>query len=139
LYATGAIDRTTYAQRSQQRDEEVNEVKTERAEIIKQIPDLHKKDIVEVSVQQFCDSVKSRLAICDSPEVKRQFLQDYIEKIIYDRSQVTLIGSVPIKLQAYDDPDQPSDASKIGFSIIAEITRGNWWKYGKESRGKLPL
>lgn len=37
--------------------------------------------------------------------------------------QVTVCGAVPITLKAYDDPDQPSDVSKIEFRIEGEVNR----------------
>lgn len=34
---------------------------------------------------------------------------------------------VPIRLKAYEDPDQTSEASKIAFEIQSQIKRGNKW------------
>lgn len=44
-------------------------------------------------------------------------------KIIYSNDEVTVCGSVPVKLKAYEDPDQHTEVSKIDFNIPGEITR----------------
>ncbi|OGH80862.1 MAG: hypothetical protein A3I29_03790 [Candidatus Magasanikbacteria bacterium RIFCSPLOWO2_02_FULL_44_11] len=41
---------------------------------------------------------------CLDFNTKRQFLLDYVEKVSYREGQVTLRGSVPVKLKAYTDP-----------------------------------
>lgn len=127
LYASGTIDRPTYAERCQKHDNAISRAKTERSEIIKSIPALHKKDIVDVSIQQFCEAVKTRWAICKNYDLQRKFMLDFVEKIIYNNTNVTLIGSVPVKLKTYEDPDQPSEASKLEFRIEGQIKRGNKW------------
>lgn len=127
-YASGQINRATYAERCQNHDMEVAAIKAERSGIINRIPILHKKDIVDVSVRRYCESVKGRLAICvDDPESRREFIKDYVGEVIYNNMNVTLNGSVPIKLKVYEDPDQPSEVSRIKFKIEGQIQRGNKW------------
>jgi site-specific DNA recombinase len=127
MYASGKIDRPTYAEMRTKQDDKIAEAKSERADLISRIPLLHKKDIVEVSVQRYCESVKARFAICKDPESQREFMKDYINEVIYNNTKVVVKGSVPVKLKVYEDPDQPSEMSEINFNIEGEIKRGNKW------------
>jgi hypothetical protein len=123
IYAKGNLSRNLYAQKCLGYDNEINRAKAERNDLIKQIPILHKNGVIDMSIKRYCQSVKARLEKCVNFDSKRQFLLDYVEKIIYQKDHITLYGSIPIKLKAYEDPDQPSKASKIGFSIGSKIDR----------------
>lgn len=127
LYANNLISRETYGFRNQQLEKELLEIKAKRAELIKKVPDLHNKDIIQVSIQQYCESVKTRLAVCKSKDDIRELLQEYINKVLYNNTEVTIRGFIPINLKAYEDPDQTSDASRIEFNVAGKIKRGNKW------------
>lgn len=122
-YARGKITKREYSENSLRSDDQINRVKIERAELLKKIPLLHKRNIVEANIGQFCDTTRARFQKCTDFESKRQFLLDHIESIIYSPTKITIIGSVKIQLAAYNDPDQPSDASKITFRIEGSLTR----------------
>jgi DNA invertase Pin-like site-specific DNA recombinase len=117
-YAKGKFDRTEYNQKCLWYDNQNNKAKAERRELMKKIPLLHKGGVVDASVRQFCDTARAQLEKCNDFDSKRQFALDHIEKIIYDQGKTTIVGSVPIKLSAYSDPDQTSEAEKITFRII---------------------
>lgn len=121
LYAEGGLDRGKYGEKSLRYDNEIAKVQAERDDLIKRIPVLHKPEVVEMSVKQYCESVKLRLEKCQDFETKRQFLLDYVEQVTYQEGRVALHGSVPVKLQVYENQDQPSEASKIRFSITSPI------------------
>ena len=122
-YAKGEIDRAAYVEESRWHDNEIIRIKIERDDLMKQVPTLHKQNLVADSIREFCQSVKSEFERCIEPESQRKFLLDYIERIVYSRDGIMIRGSVPIKIEAYKDPDQPSDASKIPFCIQREITK----------------
>jgi len=127
LYATGDLDRGRYAQKSLWYDNEINKKGIERQELITKIPILHKKEVVDVSIRRFCDELQARIEICNDFNTKRQLFLDYIEKIVYKvqvkDGEVNLYGSIPVHLEAYNNPDQPSEVSKIGFCIEGIIPR----------------
>ncbi len=130
VYASGDLERDVYVTKSLGYDNEINKLKMERRELIKQIPLLHKKEIVDESILQFCNTAKIRFNRAKDFESKRKFLLDYVDKITYFDDNVVFHGSVPVKLKAYEDPDQPTEVSKIEFSIENKITRkervDNW-------------
>src|SRR3989338_1772861 len=91
--------------------------KLRQTKVIKSVPLLHKKEIVDVSIRQFCSAAKARFEKCSNFDSKRQFLLEHIEKVVYQKYKVMIRGSVPIKLRTYADPDQTSEVSKIPFQI----------------------
>jgi hypothetical protein len=52
---------------------------------------------VDASVRQFCATAKARLQACTDFDANRQFLVDHVERVIYDRYNVTVTGSVPVQ------------------------------------------
>ncbi len=131
-FATGKINRGEYVKRCLSYDEELKQLKINKSKLLKQVPNLHDEEIIEVSIKRYCESVRSRLNLCNNSEKTREFLKDYITKVIYNNTSVTVVGSIPIKLKAYDDPDQVSDASKIQFRVEGKIKRGNKWMNHKK-------
>jgi len=102
-------------------DQQIIRTRAEKSELINKIPTLHQSDIVQRSIENYCKSVKVKLEKYTDLEYKRQLLLDCITKIIYIKGKMILYGSIPILLDAYTDPDQTSDASKIEFSIQTNI------------------
>ena len=54
-------------------------------------------------------------------ESKRQFLADYVARVVYARYKVTVRGSVPIMPKAGVGQDQSSGAATLEFGIEGEI------------------
>jgi hypothetical protein len=68
---------------------------------------------VDASVRQFCASANARLQASADFDAKRQFLVGHVARVIYNRYQVTIAGSVPV---------QPaSGETKLQFRIEGEI------------------
>lgn len=84
-------------------------LRVKQAELIKRIPLLQQSELVETSVAQYCEAAKVRYEKCDSFETKRQFLLDYIEKVVFWDEKIMVCGSVPVK--------SPEGESKIDFKI----------------------
>ncbi len=74
-------------------DQEPNALKHKKEEFTRGLPLLHTEDL---SIQQFCDTARARFERCSSFD---QFLAEHVERVIYDQYRVTVIGSVPIKMQ----------------------------------------
>ncbi len=101
-------------------DQELDALQSEKAEFVHGLPLLHTESI-EPSIQQFCDIARVRLERCVTFDDKRQFLTDYVERVIYDRYRVTVIGSVPIKMQFGNS--QEIETRKIAFCLRGEIDK----------------
>jgi hypothetical protein len=55
---------------------------------------------------------------------KREFLQKHIEQVTFTSGDVIVAGFVPIRLKAYENPDQSSELSKIGFKLQGKVRLG---------------
>jgi hypothetical protein len=78
-------------------------------------------DAIDESIREFCETASARLEACRHPESKRQFLLDYVQRVVYNRYKVTVRGSVPIR----SAPGlQSSEASTLAFTIGGEISAG---------------
>jgi hypothetical protein len=95
----------------------------------RRLPLLHKESI-DISIRQFSDAVRARLDACVSFDDKRQFLSDFVERIVYDRYRVTGVGSVPIKMQTSDARE--IETRKLSFSISGEIDKSSLHKKPRE-------
>jgi hypothetical protein len=72
---------------------------------------------VEHSIREFCDRAKASFERCSTFDMTRQFLLDHVQRIVYLRSKVTILGSVPVKRS-------PSEAPvPLPFRIDGELDR----------------
>ena len=58
---------------------------------------LRKSGAIDAGIAQFCEAARVRFAKCADFASKRQFLLDYVEKVVHVKDKVALHGSVPIK------------------------------------------
>jgi hypothetical protein len=68
---------------------------------------------VDASIRQFCASANARFHSCGDFDVRRQFLVDHVERVIYNRYKVTVVGFVPVQTA--------SGQAKLQFRIKGEI------------------
>lgn len=112
LYAAGDLDRESYVKRSQEYDEEIKTNGLEKLEIIKRIPVLYKEHIIDFSIKQYCENIRLRFEKCIDFQSKRNFLLNFVDRIIHESNRVTLYGLIPI-----GDNDE-----KLEFKIERNIT-----------------
>jgi hypothetical protein len=129
LYATGELSEEAYVNGNVALDGELHGLRLKRAEVV---PLLHSANAVDASLREFGETARARLEACRHPESKRQFLLDYVQRVVYNRYKVTVGGPVPIR----PVPGvQSSEASALAFRIEGEISAG--MLYGK-LRQRLP-
>jgi hypothetical protein len=84
---------------------------------------------IDARITEFCNGARARIATCTDFAAKQEFLQNYIEKVIYRRYKVTILGSLSIgSLDAIA-------ATKLTFRVEGEIDRA---KVRNQPRKKLP-
>jgi site-specific DNA recombinase len=120
LYASGHLAEAAYVDANISLDQELHELKSKKAEFVGGLPLLHLESI-EPSIRQFCDIARARFERCVTFDDRRQFLVDYVERVIYDRYRVTVIGGVPIKMQFGNSRE--IETRKIAFSLCGEIDK----------------
>jgi len=120
LYASGHLAEAAYVDANISLDQELHELKNKKAEFVGGLPLLHTESI-EPSIRQFCDIARIRFERCATFGDKRQFLVDHVDRVVYDRYRVTVIGSVPIKMQLSNS--QEIETRKIAFCLRGEIDK----------------
>jgi hypothetical protein len=75
----------------------------------------HHENFVNASTRQFCANANARFQACGDFDGKRQFLVDHVERVIYNRYKVTVVGSVPVQTA--------SGQARLQFRIRAEIDK----------------
>jgi hypothetical protein len=122
LYASGNLSEEAYVNANVEVDREVHALKLKKADVVRALPLLHKESI-EVSIRRLADAARARLDCCKSFEDKRQFLADFVERVVYERYRVTVVGSVPIRMQT--SAAREIETRKLSFSISGEIDKTN--------------
>jgi len=94
-------------------DQKLERLVREKAKLAAALRSPQHEDFVEASVRQFCATAKARVQACSDFDANRQFLVNHVERVIFDRYKVTLVGSVPLR--------PVSGASKLPFRIESKI------------------
>jgi hypothetical protein len=73
--------------------------------------------MVEKSIREYCARAKERLEKCVTFDMTRQFLIDHVQRIIYLRDKVTIVGNVPVQRGTFQS------AAPVPFRIEGELDR----------------
>jgi hypothetical protein len=68
---------------------------------------------VDASVRQFCATAKARLHACGDFDANRQFLVDHVERVTYNRYDIIIAGSIPVRTD--------SGETKLPFCIAGKV------------------
>jgi hypothetical protein len=85
----------------------------EKAELAAALRSPQQEEFVDASVRQFCANANARLQASADFDDKRQFLVGHVERVIYRRYDVTIVGSVPVQSASGD--------TKLPFRIEGKI------------------
>ena len=55
---------------------------------------------MDAGIRQLCATAKARLQACTDFDANRQFLVAYVERVIFNRYNVTIVGSVPLRTES---------------------------------------
>jgi site-specific DNA recombinase len=120
LYASGHLPEAAYVDANISLDQELHELRNRKAEFVGGLPPLY-TECIEPSIQQFCDLARVRFERCATFDDKRQFLVEHVERVIYDRYRVAVIGSIPIKMQWSNS--QEVETRRLAFCLSGEIDK----------------
>jgi hypothetical protein len=129
LYASEQFPRAEYIKKSLAYDEETNKLKMRKAELLDRVPLLNETAVIDQSIREYCEGARSRYEKCVDFDTTRQFLLDYVEKIVFLNDAVALYGSVPVRVRAGDGATR---VNWLRFCIDRNINR-------KETLTKLRL
>jgi hypothetical protein len=116
LYAADELSEEAYVNRNVALDRELHLLKAKKATLLCL---LHDADAVGASIRDFCETARAWLEKSHDADAKRQFLADYIKRVVYHRYKVTVRGTVPIRPSS--DGEQSNEASTLEFRIEGEI------------------
>jgi hypothetical protein len=71
--------------------------------------------VLDTGIRAFCEDAKAKFNASAEPDARRAFLAGRIERIIYRKRQVTIVGAVPLPSFNGDE------VRKAAFRIEAEI------------------
>jgi DNA invertase Pin-like site-specific DNA recombinase len=123
LYAVGDLDRDVYARRCLRYDHQISQAEAKRDELVNRIPILRNPQLIDLSVRQYVEAVRARLENAIDFDTKRQFLLDHLDRVVYANDRLALYGSVLVNFKSREVHGQPSDRSKIRFSIESTLSR----------------
>jgi hypothetical protein len=132
LYASDQLPEDKYIAENVALDAALERLKAEKTKIEAKRP-VDEYESVDPSIRRFSESARTRFDRCVDFDSKRQFLADHIEKVIFSRGKVSIMGFVPIE----NDPQQPTGANKSEFRIEGEIDRKAIAKRPKGPRARL--
>jgi hypothetical protein len=96
-------------------DRDLERLTREKAELVAMLRSPQHENFVDASIRQFCATANARFEACADFDAKRQFLVGHIERVVYNRYEVTIVGSVPVQ--------SASGETKLQFRIEGEIDR----------------
>jgi hypothetical protein len=74
----------------------------EKAKLAAALRSPQQEDFVDASIRQFCANANARLQACADFDDKRQFLIGHVERAIYNRYDIAIVGSVPVQAASGD-------------------------------------
>jgi hypothetical protein len=112
-YAADQMTGEEYIAANQALDEKLERLVRAKAKLVTVLRPTHHDDFVDASIRQFCATARARLQACSDFDANRNFLIDHIERVIYDRYNVTIVGTIPVRTE--------SKESKLPFRIEGKI------------------
>jgi len=128
LYASGQTPSADYVKASRELDEAISCLNDEKAKLANAKGNAGRQEVAGASIRQFCNSARARFEACADFEAKRQFLRDHVERIVFNRHKVTILGSAPVQSAIAKE-------TKLTFRIEGEINR---WIIRSRAWRKLP-
>jgi hypothetical protein len=112
-YAADQMTGEEYITANRALDEKLERLVREKAKLAAALRSPQHEDFVEASIRQFSATANARLQASADFDTKRQFLVDHVERVIYNRYNVTIVGSVPVQ--------SSSGETKLLFRIEGKI------------------
>ena len=96
LYASEQLESRAYIEANRELDAKLARLKREKMEIAAGVLPLDPETVLDTGIRTFCEDAKAELNASADPDARRAFLAGRIERIIYRKHQVTIVGAVPL-------------------------------------------
>ena len=111
-------------------DKDLDRLTRRKAELAAALRSPQHEDLRDASIRQFCATANARLLACTDFDAKREFLVAHVGKVIYNRYNVAILGSVPVQ--------SATGETKLQFRIEGEIdiaaVRSNSQRIGRKKQ-----
>ena len=115
LYACERLESRAYIEANRELDAKLARLKREKREIAAGVLPLDAETVLDTSIRTFCEDAKAKFNASADPDARRAFLAGRVERIIYRKHQVTIVGAVPLPSIDGDE------VKKAAFRIAGEI------------------
>jgi hypothetical protein len=112
-YAADQMMGDEYITANRALDDKLERLVHTKAKLVAALRPTHHEDFVDVSVRQFCATAKARLQASTDFDANRQFLVAHVERVIFNRYQFAIVGSIPVR--------SPSAETGLPFRIEGKI------------------
>jgi hypothetical protein len=112
-YAADQMTGEEYIATNRALDKILQRLVREKAKLAAALRSPQHEDFVDASIRQFSATANARLQASADFDAKRQFLVDHVERVIYNRYNVTIAGCVPLQ--------SASGETKLPFRIEGKI------------------
>jgi hypothetical protein len=112
-YAADQMTGDEYIAANRALDQKLERLVRVKAKLITALRPTHQEDFVDASIRQFCATAKARLQACTDLDANRHFLVDHVERVIFNRYNVAIAGTIPVRTE--------SGESKLPFRIEGKI------------------
>jgi len=116
LYAKEKMSAAEYIEANRAIDEDIVKLRRNKEAILTTSRQTGQTYSITASVRHYCATARARFEACDDFDTKRTFLRDYVERIVFDRGRITILGSLQL------DGATPRS---LPFRIGGEIAKGS--------------
>jgi hypothetical protein len=117
VYVSSDISRDSYVAKSRELDGIMEALRERATELNGSTTLLNKRSEADAAVVRYCSGARARFAQNSETRSKRQFLLDYIEKVVFVNYKVSIHGRIPFGGQSQ------GEKSFLPFRIDTEITK----------------
>lgn len=121
VYASGNMEKNQYILKNLEYDNEIMVLKNEKIELAKRIPLLHKTEVINTSIAEYCEKARVQLGRARDFDAKRKFFLEHIDTIVFNRNLFEINGSVPIHSKEYVGKSQDEETGVIKFCVKSEV------------------
>jgi hypothetical protein len=112
-YAADQMTGDEYIAANRALDERLERLVRAKAKLVTALRPTHHEDFVDASIRQFCATAKARLQACADFDANRRFLVAHVERVIFNRYDVAIVGTIPVRTA--------SGETKLPFRIEGKI------------------
>ena len=117
VYVSSDISRDGYVAKNRELDGIMEALRERATELNGSTTLLNKRREADAAVVRYCSGARARFPQCSETRSKRQFLLDYIEKVVFVNYKVSIHGRIPFSGQSQ------GEKSFLPFRIDTEVTK----------------